>query len=173
MLALVPPALPIEGGGATTAVPSDDPAPLRVPRGFPPALFPVPEFDPPLTDGGGGMTFAASEGALPVPLEALLPFTLGGGGTTSAVPNNFPIRLLTNDPLPCCGGGGITAFVGSAAVPLARRRISDERLAEGGGATTVGAGSVNRDVRSEARCGADTGGGTTEGLVICMSELES
>jgi hypothetical protein len=46
--------------------------------------------------------------------------------------------------------------------------ISDE----GGGATTEGAGKLNRAVRALARSGADTGGGTTLASIIRTGALE-
>ena len=72
------------------------------------------------------------------------------------------MRLLTNDPLPVCeGGGGTTVLPESCTLPLARRRISGEMSAEGGGATTEGAGRLSLALRPVARSGAETGGGTT------------
>ena len=100
-------------------------------------------------------------------------FTEGGGGTTSVAPKIFPMRLLTNDPLPVgVGGGGTTACEGSAALPVGMRRMSPETLADGGGATTAGAGMVSRAVRELARSGAETGGGTTLVSVICTGALD-
>src|ERR1700722_3352645 len=63
----VAPEIPVDGGGAITFVPSVDPAPLRAPRGFPPALF--------ATDSGGGTTLVAKVVLPREPLE----FTEGGG----------------------------------------------------------------------------------------------
>ena len=105
------------------------------------------------------------------PLEPFV-FTVGGGGTTSDAPNIFPIRLLSTDPLPACGGGGTTVFEGSGAFPLAKRCRSRETSAEGGGATTVGAGNASMGSRSCARGGAETGGGITAAFAICTGALE-
>jgi hypothetical protein len=155
--------IPADGGGAITFDPKDAPEPLRVPRGLPPAA-------PLETAGGGGTTFAASE----VPLLCDVPvFTAGGGGTTSVAPNIFPIKPLMNDPLPdCVGGGGTTDFDGSGTLPLARRRISCDMSAEGGGAITDGAGKLIFGFRALARSGAETGGGTTLAFDICTGALE-
>jgi len=109
----VAPDPPIDGGGGTTFVLSAVPVPLRVPRGLPEVL-------PAVTLGGGGTTFVLSE--LPLPPLALPDVTDGGGGTTSVVPNIFPSKLLTIDPVPACvGGGGTTALAGSGMLPLASR----------------------------------------------------
>ena len=51
--------------------------------------------------------------------------------------------------------------------------MSDEMSAEGGGATTDGAGRLTLELRFEARSGADTGGGTTVVFVICTGALEN
>ena len=51
------------------------------------------------------------------------------------------------------------------------RRISVEISAEGGGATTLGAGRVSLALPEVARSGAETGGGTTDES-ICMGALE-
>src|SRR5579863_2797671 len=110
-----PPATPDDGGGAITFEPRDVPAPFRLPREL------VPELT--ATEGGGGTTLVASE----VPLVPLVPveFTVGGGGTTSLAPKILPTRLLSNDPLPdCVGGGGTTVFEGSGTLPLGRWRKS-------------------------------------------------
>ena len=101
-------------------------------------------------------------------LVADLELTEGGGGTTSWVPKIFPIRELTS-PL-CCGGGGTTARVGSDTAAPASRRVSELMSADGGGATTEGAGIVTRELRAPARSGAETGGGTTAASVICTGE---
>jgi hypothetical protein len=72
-----------------------------------------------------------------------------------------------NDPPPACvGGGGTTAFDGSGMLPLARRCVSCETSDEGGGAMTAGAGTFRRELRAEARSGAETGGGITAEFVI-------
>lgn len=109
----VEPDKPTEGGGATTFVPREVPSELCMPRGLPLGAFA-------LTAGGGGTTLAASEA--PAPLPGPFERTAGGGGTTSVAPKILPIRLLMNDPLPdCVGGGGTTAFDGSGMLPLAKR----------------------------------------------------
>jgi hypothetical protein len=124
-----------------------------------------------LTAGGGGTTLLASD--VPAPLFALLASTDGGGGTTSVAPNIFPIKLLMKVPLPDCdGGGGTTFFAGSCTLPLARRRMSGEMSAEGGGATTDGEGKESFGLRAVERSGAETGGGTTDALVICTGARE-
>lgn len=77
------------------------------------------------------------------------------------------MTVLTNDPLLVgVGGGGTTAFDGSV-LPLSRRLRSWTESAEGGGATTDGAGRLSFAVRELSRSGADTGGGTTATLFIC------
>ena len=109
----VAPDPPTDGGGGTTFMLSAVPVPPRMPRGLPEVL-------PPVTLGGGGTTFALRE----VPLPVLPPpaVTEGGGGTTSVVPNIFPRKLLTIDPLPAwVGGGGTTVLAGSGMLPLASR----------------------------------------------------
>lgn len=146
-----------------TLVPRDVLAPFRAPRGVPPA-------EPLATEGGGGTTLVASSAPLP---RSLLAFTAGGGGTTSVLPKILPIKLLINDPLPdCVGGGGTTVFEGSGTLPLARRRISCETSVEGGGAMTDGVGKVSLELRWLTRSGADAGGGTTATFAICTGELE-
>ena len=179
----VPPGTPAEGGGAITWAARAAPVPLRVPRGLLPVASTLggggttlavngEAFLPgvPFTAGGGGTTFAASEAALPVVASAL---TVGGGGTTSDDPKIFPIKLLTNDPLPdCVGGGGTTVFDGSGMLPLARRPRSRETSA-GGGAITDGPGKVSLGSRVVARSGAEAGGGTTATFVICTGALVS
>jgi hypothetical protein len=53
------------------------------------------------TDGGGAITLAVprpADGFRDVAV-ALTDATVGGGGTTSCVPKNFPMMLLTKDPL--------------------------------------------------------------------------
>ena len=92
---------------------SEVPVPLRMPRW-------LPDVFPPVTPGGGGTTFTSTEVPLP-PLE-LPDVTDGGGGTTSVVPNIFPSKLLTSDPVPpWVGGGGTTVLAGSGMLPLAKR----------------------------------------------------
>ena len=53
------------------------------------------------TDGGGAITLAVPGpgDGLRDAAVALTDATVGGGGTTSCVPKNFPMRLLTKDPL--------------------------------------------------------------------------
>ena len=131
-------------------------SPLRLPLTVPLAVLA-------LIDGGGGRTLAPSE--CDAVFEPVV-FTEGGGGTTSVAPKIFPMRLLTNDPLPVAVGGGGTTAEGSGVLPVGMRRMSPETLAEGGGATTAGAGMVSRAVRELARSGAETGGGTTFVSVI-------
>jgi hypothetical protein len=157
----VPPSTPVEGGGATTFEPRDVPAPLRVPRGVAVAA--------PVTVGGGATTAGWSEAAV---FDCVL-VTAGGGGTTSDAPKSFPTRLLSNDPLlAVVGGGGTTDLEGSAVLPVARRRMSCVTSVDGGGAITEGAGMVSLGLRVAVRSGAEAGGGTTAGLVICSGELE-
>lgn len=161
----MPPDIPAEGGGATTFEPTEFPMPLREPRGLLLALV-VPML------GGGGTTLAAR----PVPVPPAEPFvrTTGGGGTTSVGPKILPIRLLINEPLPDCeGGGGTISFDGSGMLPLARRCLSGETSVDGGGATTDDAGKLNLELRLLARSGAEAGGGTTAAFVIITGELES
>ena len=82
--------------------------------------------------------------------------------------------LLTSDPLPeGVGGGGTTLRPGSGTLPVASLRISVETSAEGGGATTDGAGMLSLAVRELARSGAETGGGTTASFVICSGECDT
>ena len=76
-----------------------------------------------------------------------------------------------NDPLAVgAGGGATTIFDESRRLPLARRCTSWD--AEGGGAMTEGAGKFSFGFRLVARSGADTGGGTTAG-VICTGEWDN
>ena len=78
-----------------------------------------------------------------------------------------------NDPLAdCVGGGGTTLLDASGMLPLARRCVSCETLAEGGGAMTAGAGMLSRGLRADARSGAETGGGITDGFVIWTGVLD-
>jgi hypothetical protein len=133
----------------------------------------------PPTDGGGGMTFAASE--LPAPPEELREVpatavfeTLGGGGTTSCAPKSLPTMLLRMDPLAACvGGGGMTLGAEERVPPLSRRRKSRGESAEGGGAMTDGAGRLSLAVRVDSRSGAETGGGTMATVFICTGEREA
>jgi len=83
----------------------------------------------------------------------------------------LPIKLLS-DPLADCGGGGTTVLAGSGTLPAARRRMSEEMSAEGGGATTDGEGMLNLGLRTPARSGAETGGGTTLASIVCMGAEE-
>lgn len=77
------------------------------------------------------------------------------------------------DPLPdCVGGGGTTVFDESGMLPLARRCMSCETSAEGGGAMTDGAGKLSLGLRVLMRSGDEIGGGITAALVICTGELE-
>ena len=96
----------------------------------------------------------------------------GGGGTTSLAPKILPMMLLMNDPPVCEGGGGTTDRLGSATLPGEARCMSEVRSAEGGGATTCGAGIFSRAVREVARSGAETGGGTTFSFVICTGACD-
>jgi hypothetical protein len=156
----VPFVTPVEGGGATTLEASVVPIALRVPRWMPLRL----------TAGGGATTLGAREAL--VAAAGPSAGTAGGGGTTSVAPKSFPIRLLMNDPLPdCVGGGGTTVFDESGILPLERRRMSCES-GEGGGAMTAGAGRFSLGLLVAARSGAETGGGITAGLVICIGERE-
>ena len=140
--------------------PSDAPTPLRLPFGLA-ALS--------LTLGGGGTTCGASAGAVLLVLES----TDGGGGTTSLEPKIFPIRLLTNDPvLDCVGGGGTTAFDGSGIAEPAVLRVSSATFAEGGGAIT-GAGRFSFAGREFTRSGAEAGGGTTATFAACIGDRET
>lgn len=179
----VPAAMPSEGGGATTLGLSEESTWLPLPCALAFAVTvggggttllesdgdaPLAGFE--LTEGGGGTTLAASVGE-DVPLT---PFelTAGGGGTTSLVPKILPIKLLMNDPLAGCeGGGGTTAFPGST-FPPASSRVSCDKSADGGGATTDGGGRVS-ELRCVACSGAETGGGTTAALVISTGAPET
>jgi hypothetical protein len=155
---------PTEGGGGTTLAAGEAPGAPEEERAVRDAL-------PEATLGGGGTMLLAS----PPPdatglrtVAALSTETLGGGGTTSCVPNSLPIMLLTNEPpAACVGGGGTTALEGSGALPLSSRRKSCAESAEGGGATTDGEGRLSFASRDVSRSGAETGGGTTETLFIC------
>src|SRR5713101_6335152 len=150
-----------EGGGGTIF------APKEVRREIPEdPTEPVPE-----AEGGGGTTLVAS--ALPV-APRVPEETAGGGGTTSCVPNSLPMTLLMNDPLLACDGGGGT-IVGEEVptLPLSRRRKSRAESAEGGGATTEGAGRLSFALRALSRSGEETGGGTTATLFICTRDGET
>ncbi len=52
-------------------------------------------------------------------------------------------------------------------LPLSKRRRSRAESAEGGGATTDGAGRLSFELREVSRSGAETGGGTTAVSFIC------
>lgn len=110
------------------------------------------------------MSASVGRDVLPVPFS----FTeVGGGAITSVGPKILPIKLLMNDPLAeDDGGGGATAFEGSGAPALARRRTSGVTSLEVGGATTAGAGMLSLELRAVARSGAETGGGTTAGSMV-------
>ncbi len=159
-----------EGGGGTTFAADGE---------CPAGELPKPEGAPP-TEGGGGITLALSEVPCPpfgdvreLPAAALAE-TFGGGGTTSCVPNSFPIIVLTKEPLTACvGGGGITFGAEEVTPPLSRRRRSGSEFADGGGATTDGAGMLSFATRAFWRSGAETGGGTTATLSICTREGET
>ena len=147
-------------------LPKVAPAPLRFPCGLPPPSVV-------LTETGGAATLSVSVGR-----DALLPLLalteLGGGATTSAGPKIRPIRLLTSDPLADGeGGGGTTALLGSAAMLPLVRCMSAVMSVEGGGATVAGAGKVNFELRTPARSGAETGGGTTPGSMVCTGADEN
>jgi hypothetical protein len=144
-----------DGGGGTTL--ELIPAPFLAPLGIPKLLLLG-------IDGEGAITFAFKE----APFDpARFPVTVGGGGTTSVGPKILPMIALSRELLPdCVGGGGTTAFAGSAALPLASRRMSAERSELGGGAMTEGDGMVSRALRDDSRSGDETGGGTTAGFVI-------
>jgi hypothetical protein len=161
---------PTAGGGGTT---------LDVDCGRPLAELPKPEAALP-TEGGGGITLALSEVPCPplgdvreLPAPALAA-TLGGGGTTSCVPKSLPMIVLTKDPLAACvGGGGIIFGADEGMPPLSRRRRLLSEFADGGGATTDGAGMLSLAMRPLSRSGAETGGGTTATLFICTREGET
>jgi hypothetical protein len=116
------------------------------------------------TVGGGATTLFGNDVRDPeLPFAEL---TFGGGGTTSLAPKILPIMLLMI-PLPDCeGGGGTTVLPGSGTVPPDMRRMSVEISAEGGGATTFGAGRVSLALPDVARSGAETGGGTTAESIL-------
>jgi len=160
----VPPFAPTDGGGATTFAPGPLPDAAR-------ELVIAPLVPDAFIDAGGGTTFAAKD--VPELFEPPRESTLGGGGTTSLAPKIFPMMLLISDPLPDAeGGGGTTVLPESGTVPPDRWRMSADRSADGGGATTEGAGKFSFAFRFEARSGADTGGGTTPVFVICTGALE-
>ena len=92
----------------------------------------------------------------------------------SWVPKSLPMMLLTNDPLTgWVGGGGTTLCGWPVAPPLSSLRKSRGESAEGGGATTEGAGMLSFAIRELSRSGAETGGGTTAALFICTREGET
>jgi hypothetical protein len=105
-----------------------------------------------------------------VPAEEALE-TFGGGGTTSCVPKSLPIIELTKEPLAAGVGGGGTTFAEVRTPPLSNRRRSE--FAEGGGATTDGAGMLSFAILPDSCSGAETGGGTTEMSFICAREAEN
>ena len=157
------PDVPTEGGGGTTfRANATGLAPVRVPG---------EEVELPETAGGGGTTLAVSE---PAVRDGLLPVTVGGGATTEVLPNTRFRRELTYEVLAGgVGGGGTTLFERSGALPLASRCRSCDMSAEGGGATTDGAGIASFEFRADSRSGAETGGGTTTVLAICTGERET
>src|SRR5580658_668494 len=107
------------------------------------------------TEGGGGTTLAVSE---PAVRDGLLPVTVGGGATTDVLPNTRFRREPTYEVLAGgVGGGGTTLFERSGALPLASRCRSCDMSAEGGGATTEGAGIASFGFRADSRSGAETG----------------
>ena len=57
-------------------------------------------------------------------------------------------------------------------LPLDNRCKSREMSADGGGATTEGAGILSFGSRVDARSGAETGGGTTASFAICTGALD-
>lgn len=57
-------------------------------------------------------------------------------------------------------------------LPLSRRRRLRSESADGGGATTDGAGRMSFALREDSRSGAETGGGMTA-LFICTREGET
>src|ERR1700678_28433 len=163
---------PTVGGGGTTLFAGE-------PSGAPPRAREVPEVFSEVTAGGGGTTLLASAPDPPLRTVAEAPpaETLGGGGTTSCVPKSLPITVLTKDVLDDVlpegvGGGGTTACERSVA-PLSSRRRSCAESAEGGGATTDGAGKLSFELRALSRSGAETGGGTTAALSICTRDDET
>ena len=88
-------------------------------------------------------------------------------------PKILPIRLLMNDPLPACvGGGGTTVFDGSGMLPLARRCVSCEMSAEGGGAMTAGAGKFSWNCAPRRVPEPRPAAAMTAVLVICTGGLE-
>jgi hypothetical protein len=59
------------------------------------------------------------------------------------------------------------------ALPLSNLRKSCAESADGGGATTAGAGRLSFELLEVSRSGAETGGGTTAALFICTREGET
>lgn len=159
-----PPAKPTVGGGATPFDPRTVPAPLRLPRTFPP-----PSVE--LTAAGGGVTLGVRDGREPP--FALVLFTDGGGGATACDgPKILPIKLPINDPLGC-GGGATTDLPGSGTVPDDKRRMSEPISVDGGGATSAGAGKLTFAACVLTRSGAETGGGATAGFIVCTGADDS
>src|ERR1700733_5166159 len=127
----VPPFAPTVGGGATAFVPSDAPAPLRLPRGLPPAAA-----EP--TDGGGGTTSLAPK-ILPIKLLIYnpLPDCDGGGGTT-VFPGSCTLPLARrrmSGEISEEGGGATTE--GDGSVSLGLRKAARSGADTGGGTTVV------------------------------------
>jgi hypothetical protein len=81
--------------------------------------------------------------AAPLRLPDTLLGTEGEGGIISCVPKSLPTMLEMNDPPEGDGGGGMTEGDDGLRLPLSRRRKSWVDSAEGGGATTEGAGNVS------------------------------
>ena len=106
---------------------------------------------------------------------AFVEFTeVGGGATCSEGPKMRPSKLPTKDPLAeGDGGGGTTDLPGSGAAPGDRRRMSVLKSVDSGGATTAGEGKLSFELGTLARSGADTGGGTTAGSMVCTGAAES
>jgi hypothetical protein len=108
----------------------------------------------------------------PVP-DPLPGETFGGGGTTSCVPKNLPMMLLSIELLAGVVGGGGTTAVDTAPAPLSSRRRSRAESADGGGAMTEGAGRLSFALRPDSRSGAETGGGTTATSFIWTRDGET
>lgn len=106
--------------------------------------------------------------------DGLFPVTVGGGATTAVLPNTRSSNEPMYDVLGAgVGGGGMTFFDRSGALPLASRCRSRDISVEGGGATTDGAGMGSLGLRELSRCGAETGGGITAAFAICTGERET